>query len=56
MRHEALYININRRENTLKILDCDGTGHTKGGQVSLEEAEDIIFLYHNFTWSQLYLK
>lgn len=56
MRHEALYININRRENTLKNLDCDGTGHIEGGRMSLEEAEDIIFLYHNFTWSQLYLK
>lgn len=56
MRHEALYININQRENSLKNLNCDGTGHIKGGRMSLEEAEDIILLYHYFTWSQLYLK
>lgn len=24
--------------------------------MSLEDAEDIILLYHNFTWCQLYLK
>lgn len=24
--------------------------------MSLEDAEDIILLYHNFTWYQLYLK
>lgn len=37
------YININRRENTLKNLDCDGTRHIEGGRMSLEEAESIIF-------------